>query len=45
MTKKIKSIVKNLKKRFETLYNVVENAEDKEELEDIIYYIDEKLDD
>ncbi len=45
MTKKIKSIVKNLKKRFETLYNVVENTEDKEELEDIIYYIDEKLDD
>ncbi len=43
MTKKIKRIVNNLKKRFDTLYNVLESEEDKEDVSDIISYIEEKL--
>ena len=45
MTKKTKNIVRALKKRFETLYIILENEEDKKEIEDILLLIDEKLDD
>ena len=44
MTKNTKNIVRAIKKRFETLYVALENEEDKEEIEDILLLIDEKLD-
>ena len=45
MTKNIKIIVRSIKKRFETLYRVLESKEDREDVLDIMDYIDEKLED
>lgn len=45
MTNKIKPIIRNIKKRIESIYIRLESEEDKEDLEEIMNLIDEKLDD
>lgn len=45
MTNKIKPIIRNIKKRIESIYIRLESEEDKEDLEEIMNLIDEKLED
>lgn len=43
MTDSTKRVVTNLRKKFESLYKVVENEKDRADISEILLFIDKKL--